>query len=210
MTVLAEWLTVQGNPAAWRALGLVVADDGFVPLMGTSIKIEEGPDAGLVGWAFSGVESDFGSVDPIDGLRTESVAARPPVFAAHPIGASGLDHVVVMTPDLDRTSSAVEAVTGFERKRVRSVDGPGGVMYQGFHRIGRGGLIVEIVQRPEADEGPAAFWGVVLNVDDLDAACAHIGSDLIGDAQDAVQPGRRIATVRREAGLGLPVALMTT
>jgi hypothetical protein len=27
--------------------------------------------------------------------------------------------------------------------------------------------------------------------------------------KDAVQPGRRIATVRREAGLGLPVALIS-
>jgi hypothetical protein len=32
---------------------------------------------------------------------------------------------------------------------------------------------------------------------------------LLGDIRDAVQPGRRIATVRREAGLGVPVALMT-
>jgi hypothetical protein len=27
--------------------------------------------------------------------------------------------------------------------------------------------------------------------------------------KDAVQPGRRIATVRKQAGLGLPVALIT-
>jgi hypothetical protein len=32
----------------------------------------------------------------------------------------------------------------------------------------------------------------------------------LGEVHDAVQPGRRIATVRREAGLGVPVALITT
>jgi hypothetical protein len=82
-------------------------------------------------------------------------------------------------------------------------------MRQGFHRIGSGGLIVELVERPEIPDGPAVFWGLVVNVDDLDVACAVIGPDLVSAPKDAVQPGRRIATVRTEAGLGLPVALMT-
>ena len=30
-----------------------------------------------------------------------------------------------------------------------------------------------------------------------------------GEVRDAVQPGRRIATLRRSAGLAIPVALMT-
>jgi hypothetical protein len=58
-------------------------------------------------------------------------------------------------------------------------------------------------------DGPAAFWGLVVNVEDLDAACALIGPDRVSSPKDAVQPGRRIATVRSEVGLGLPVALMT-
>ena len=53
------------------------------------------------------------------------------------------------------------------------------------------------------------FWGVVLIVDDLDAAFALIGPDRMSAPKDAVQPGRRIATVRDDVGLGLPVALMT-
>jgi hypothetical protein len=31
----------------------------------------------------------------------------------------------------------------------------------------------------------------------------------VGPIRDAVQPGRRIATVRRSAGLSVPVALMS-
>jgi len=79
----------------------------------------------------------------------------------------------------------------------------------GGHRLGGGGLIVEVVERAGLPEGPASFWGFVLNVEDLDAAAALIGPDGIGEVKDAVQPGRRIATVRAELGLGLPVALMT-
>ena len=59
-----------------------------------------------------------------------------------------------------------------------------------------------------APGAPATFWGLVFVVADLDAAGAVLG-DRLGPARDAVQPGRRIATVRREAGLGLPVALIT-
>ena len=46
-------------------------------------------------------------------------------------------------------------------------------------------------------------------VDDLDATVAWLGPDAVSAPRDAVQPGRRIASIRREVGLGLPVALMT-
>jgi hypothetical protein len=46
-------------------------------------------------------------------------------------------------------------------------------------------------------------------VEDLDAACDVIGSERISPPKGAVQPGRRIATIRADVGLGLPVALMT-
>ena len=142
----------------------------------------------------------------IDGLATSVVEPAGPMFGHHDIGASGLDHVVVMTDDLERTTGAVEAATGCELKRIREV----GEMRQGFHRIGRGGLIVEVVSRPDMPEGPARFWGLVINVDDLDVACARIGEGRVSQPKDAVQPGRRIATISADVGLGLPVALMTT
>jgi hypothetical protein len=224
-----EWLTVIGEPDVWRSLGLVVTDDGLIPLVGTSIRLVPSPPAaplvasdrsetsestaaagsgsvgaGIVGWALSEVPaSDDGAL--VDGLPTEVVQPLAPVFADHPLGASGLDHVVVLTADLDRTSEAIAAATGCELKRIREV----GSMRQGFHRIGRGGLIVELVERPDVEPGPASFWGLVLIVDDLDAACGLIGADRISPPKDAVQPGRRIATVRADVGLGLPLALMS-
>lgn len=204
-----EWLTVVGEPDVWRSLGLAVTDDGLIPLVGASIRLVPSTPSGstrtgIVGWALSGVavSPQHGSVD---GLPTDVAPPTPPVYAPHPLGASGLDHVVVLTADLDRTSEAIATVTGCELKRIREV----GTMRQGFHRIGRGGLIVELVERPDVEPGPASFWGLVLIVDDLDAACEVIGVDRISPPKDAVQPGRRIATLRSDVGLGLPLALMS-
>ena len=75
-------------------------------------------------------------------------------------------------------------------------------------------LIVEVVERARDGAGrggaaPAWFWGLVFNVEDIDrVSSVRRGSDRRAEA-DAVQPGRRIATVRAELGLGLPVALMS-
>jgi hypothetical protein len=45
-------------------------------------------------------------------------------------------------------------------------------------------------------------------VPDLDATAAALGERL-GAVKDAVQPGRRIATLRRQAGAGVPLAFMS-
>jgi hypothetical protein len=204
-----EWLAVVGDADTWRSLGLTVTDDGMIPLVGASIRLVSGADhpgdAGIVGWALSGAAAEPGAPFDVDGLPTEFIDPMTPMYAEHLLGASGLDHVVVLTADLERTSASIADVTGCDLRRIREV----GTMRQGFHRIGRGGLIVELVERPDLPDGPAGFWGLVLIVADLDAACDLIGPDRISPPKNAVQPGRRIATIRADVGLGLPVALMT-
>jgi hypothetical protein len=81
-------------------------------------------------------------------------------------------------------------------------------MEQRFFRLGE--VILELVGTPGAHgEGPATFWGLALTVDDLDAAATHLGERL-GPVTDAVQRGRRIATLRHEAvGLHVPIAFLT-
>jgi hypothetical protein len=198
VTARAEWLCIGGPAEPWRRAGLVVTD-GRVPLFGTGLWLTGEDGSGLTGWALSGVPK----VDDIDGLPTTVVEPARPMFAEHPLGAIGLDHVVVTTNSLERTCAAIEAATGAALKRVREA----GEMRQGFHRLGS--LVVEVVERAGLPDGPASFWGLVLNVEDLDAAVALLGPERVTDGKPAVQPGRSIATVRAEAGLGLPVALMT-
>jgi hypothetical protein len=199
VTARVEWLTVAGPVEPWERLGLVVSN-GLIPLFGTGIRIEPGTAGGIVGWALSGLAEP---VTEIDGLPTAAVGPARPILVEHPSGAIGLDHVVITSDSLERTCRAVEAATGAALKRVREV----GTVRQGFHRLG--GLIVEVVERAGWPEGPAEFWGLVLNVEDLDVAVATIGLDTIGAPRPAVQPGRSIATVQVTAGLGVPVALMT-
>ena len=87
------------------------------------------------------------------------------MFADHPLGARRIDHVVIATDDLSRTSGAIADATGAVLKRVREA----GEVRQGFHRLG--GLILEVVEHAGLPTGPASVWGLVLVVDDLDAAC---------------------------------------
>ncbi|MCW2993691.1 MAG: hypothetical protein JWQ18_1186, partial [Conexibacter sp.] len=74
-------------------------------------------------------------------------------------------------------------------------------------------VLLEVVGPPEPVPGtsgaPAALWGITLVADDLAAARAAMGDGVLGAPRTAVQAGREIAVVAREAGLGVRVALMT-
>lgn len=179
-----------------------MGEDGACDVGTIRLQLGAGGATGITGWALRGVPSG-----PIDGLATIASDAPPRAPApAHPNGAIGVDHVVVATPDLERTLAEL-AARGFDLRRTRDA---GPHLRQAFYVIGD--ALLEVVGPPAAEPGtagqPARFWGLTLVVDDLDAACARLG-DLAGEPRDAVQPGRRIATVARAAGLGTPLALMT-
>ena len=111
----------------------------------------------------------------------------------HPNTTTSIDHVVVASPDLDRTTEAFGAV-GIELRRTRDA----GRMEQRFFRIGE--VILELIGPPGAHgDGPATFWGLALTVADLDAAADRRSATHLGPVTDAVQRGRRIATLRHEA-----------
>lgn len=191
--ILAE-LTIASDPVAWRRAGFDVSADGIAEVGGVRLRFD-GEGGGISGWALGGVEHG-----DLDGLTTTAGAAPNGPAHAHPNGVASIDHVVVMTPALERTLAALEAA-GFDLRRVREA----GEMRQAFYRLD--GAILEVVGPVEPD-GPARFWGLVFVVADIDRTAALLGPAL-GGVKDAVQPGRRIATVRESAGLGLPVALIT-
>ncbi len=148
----------------------------------------------------------------LDGLPTEvSGEEQPADSPPHPNGVVALDHVVAISSDLDRTIAALQAA-GLDLRRVREEPTPAGAPRQAFFRLGT--TILEVVQEPEeatdraGGDRPAFFWGLAFTVPDLDAAVEFLG-DRVSEARTAVQPGRRIATLRRAAGLSLPVALIT-
>ncbi|HWO15119.1 MAG TPA: hypothetical protein VNM89_00205 [Solirubrobacterales bacterium] len=149
----------------------------------------------------------------LDGLATaRSDRPLPGEPSVHPNGIAALDHVVAITPALDRTIAVLQDA-GLDLRRIREEPTPAGAPRQAFFRLGA--TILEVVQEPpEAIERgggtdrPAFFWGLALVAPNLDATVAGLG-DRVSEVRAAVQPGRRIATLRRSAGLLVPVALIT-
>jgi hypothetical protein len=189
------------------ACGFAVEGEGCV-VGDTRIRFAGGEGGrGIEEWTLRDLESL-----ELDGLPTSRSDRPPPSEApAHPNGITGLDHVVAISSDLDRTVAALVAA-GLDLRRVREEPTPAGAPRQAFFRLGA--TILEVVQEPpEATERaggdrPAFFWGLAFVCPDLDRTVAFFG-DRASEIRPAVQPGRQIATLRRGAGLSLPVALMT-
>jgi hypothetical protein len=202
-------IVVAADGLAWRDAGFRVDGDGRPAVhVGTTTIGLAGTDAGkrVLRCALGGIDSDdFDGLPVVRSQAPPSVSPAPP----HPNGVVAIDHLVAFTPDLDRTVAAGQAL-GLDLRRIRDEPAPAGSPRQAFFRLSD--LILEIAQAPPGSplppDGPARFYGLAFLVEDIDATTASLGL-LCGKPRDAVQPGRRIATVRREAGLGLPVALMT-
>jgi hypothetical protein len=199
-------LHLAGDPDPWRRLGFAVADD-VCRLGDLELRFESrGDGRGLAGWTLAGVRSH--ELDGLPTTLTKEVGPTARAAAAHPNGALALDHVVVFTPGFERTLAAFHAA-GLEPRRVATI----GVKYEAVRRAfyKLGAVVVEVVDQRGHDvdqTGPAFFWGIAVTVGDLDGLARELGESTSG-ARDAVQPGRRIAPVRRAAGLGLPVAFMS-
>jgi hypothetical protein len=207
---LAE-LTIADEPATWTALGFAVGDDGMCRIGRLGVRLA-GREAGkgIVGWSLR----DLASTE-LDGLPTaraedEPAADDPPV--AHPNGVVAIDHVVAISPQLDRTVKALQHA-GLDLRRVREEPTPAGAPRQAFFHLGA--AILEVIQKPDdvverhgGPDRPAFFWGLALVVEDLDAAVERLGEHA-GPIRPAVQPGRRITPLRRSAGLAVSTALMT-
>jgi hypothetical protein len=201
-------LTVADTADAWSALGFEV--DGDTCVVG-DVRIRlAGSEAGrgLTRWSLRDIE-----ITDLDGLSTTRSDRQPPrKQPPHSNGITALDHVVAITPALDRTVAGLQGA-GLDLRRIREEPTPAGAPRQAFFRLGA--VILEVVQEPpEAIERgggvdrPAFFWGLAFVAPDLDATVAGLG-DRVSEVRAAVQPGRRIATLRRSAGLSAPVALIT-
>lgn len=208
MTTVAEFV-IGGLTDPWAAIGIHFSSAGCADAGNTWLHCDTRLPPGLHSWVLCDAPHTVSSidglittyVDDVPALNSESINEVNNGFQLEVVG---VDHVVVNTPDLQRTSNALASATGAPLKRVR--DASNGVQ-QGFHRLG--GVIVEIVSTPSTIIGPAMFWGLVFVVDDLENVFNHVGPDVLSPPKPAVQPGRNIATFRSAAQLGVPCALMT-
>jgi hypothetical protein len=205
-------LELRADPDAWRAAGFTV-DGGNRCRIGTTDLVLSGGHGGVAGWTIAGA---IPGQDGLDGVATRVVshdASVPEPDVAHANGVSAIDHVVLATPDTARTFETLEAA-GFALRRVRDAGTPQRPLRQGFFLFAD--VLLEVVGPPapvvdaagSGSGGPASVWGITLVAADLAVAGASFGGTL-GEPRAAVQPGREIAVVAREAGLGVRVAVMT-
>jgi hypothetical protein len=193
------------DPPTWSALGFSLDEDDGCRIGATVLRVIGPAGAGgpvLPAWELRAQEP---GPDTLDGLATRWTTLPPAPPATHPNTATSVDHVVVRTPDTGRTFAALQAA-GMQLRRERTAGTGSRALRQGFFRHGE--AIVEVVGPLQGTgEGPASLWGVTVLVDDLDATVALLG-DRAGAVRHAVQPGRRIVTVRAEATGRLPLAFM--
>jgi len=193
---LAE-LVIADPPDAWRELGFDVDEQGHLDIGGVRIRLG-GDGSGITAWSLMRVNA-MGS---IDGLPSPVPRVLyPPPFKTHPNGATGIDHVVILSSSLERTAAAL-ARAGVELKRLNESDR--GRM--GFRRLGP--AVLEVVERDDLESDEARFWGLAAVVISIEELAQRLG-DRLGPITDAVQPGRRIATLHADAGISVPLAFMS-
>ncbi len=196
-------LVIADPPERWAELGFDVDEHGNMDIGGVRLRLsgedgDRGDGGGITAWSLVRVNA-MGS---IDGLATPVPRVlRPPPFRTHPNGATGIDHLVILSSSLDRTAAAL-ARAGVELRR--SQDSEHGRM--GFRRLGP--AILEVVQRDDLESDDARFWGLAVVVISLEELAGRLG-DRLGPIGPAVQPGRRIATLHGDAGISVPLAFMS-
>lgn len=166
-----------------------------------SLQVQTAAEVSQPAWAFDASPG----VEDLDGISVTSVGGIESGRSAHSNGVVGVDHVVVLSPDLDRTTDAFDAA-GLPLRRVRDL--PKIKRQQRF--FWAGDVIIEMVgpAKPKGD-GAASIWGLALVADDLEAAAQRMG-ELMTTPKPAVQPGRFISAIKTdELGMSLTVAVMT-
>jgi hypothetical protein len=207
MAVTIDEILVGDPREAWETAGFTVDDDGVCRVGSVRIRLV-GRDGGkrILGWSLRGAPGARLADGRLDGLPTSASDAEPAQPAVHANGATHIDHVVLLSPDLPRTTMAL-ATIGLEPRGDRATDTYGAPMRQIFFRLGE--VILELVGGTEPGEGDPGFFGLAITVDDLDATAALLGPGL-GTPKDAVQEGRRIATLRhRDVGMSVATAFMS-
>ena len=205
-------LVVAADPDRWAAAGFRV--DGDVARVGaTRVRLAgERAGSGIVDWSLRGLagRAQRGAAGP----------RRPP--HPHDAGSAPSSRTAIRTARSGSItwSSSARASTAPRPRSSRGARPPPGPRRGAAGRRHASGLLparrgdprgdpaTRAGRRPVDRRSPHGCGASRFTTDDLDATVAAAG-DALGPARDAIQPGRRIATARREARLGSAVAFIT-
>ncbi len=146
------------------------------------------------------------------GVRIFALQRRPndplTYAPADASAVSGIDHVVINTPNPDRAAALYGARLGLRLALDRS--NPDWDMRLLFFRIG--GITVELAHRLSAGASnqPDRLWGLSWRVPDIDAAHARLEKAglAITSIRSGRRPGSRVFTVR-DGTLGVPTLILS-
>jgi catechol 2,3-dioxygenase-like lactoylglutathione lyase family enzyme len=138
-------------------------------------------------------------------LQRETPLPGPPPGALG--GVTGLDHVVIRTPDPERAAALYGARFGLDMRLDRSNEAWGARLM--FFRCGD--LIVELAHdlRAGVSAGPDRLWGLSWRTDDPSAAITRLrsaGLD-VSEARPGRKPGTQVFTVR-DGTCGVPTLML--
>lgn len=201
-------LVVGDEPDQWRSAGFTV--DGNECRLGKVVIELVGAKGrrGVHGWALAGVSAN---IEQIETLSAGEVEVEGTVVQGsldkHTNAVFAIDHVVVETGDQARTVAAFEAA-GLSERRSATADTPLGRRQQSFFWAGR--VIVEVVGPLEQDpSAETQIWGLALVSSNLQTT-AHVLGEHLDEPRDAVQPGRRIATMQtKQLDISVPIVVMS-
>ena len=192
-------LHVGDDPSAWERLGFCINENRS--LIGrTEVVFSDGPK-GIHSWVLrNSMPSQFG---PIPTTFTENPVPNPSI--AHPNGSIGFHHVVLMVPAFDIGKTALSNA-GVQVEQGRPFGSTEKAMLRSAPKMGD--IELELIG-PESEDRSRIWelWGLVIAVSDIDATSELLG-DLLGQVKPAVQKHRRIATLKKEAELGVAVAFL--
>ena len=206
--VTIDTIEIADPPEAWQSAGFTVDDTGTCVVGHVRLRLvgRDSERKRIQSWSLRGVPD---GTESVDGLTTTVSDEAMPEPVAHANGVELIDHLVIMSPDVDRTITALHTA-GLSTLRTRHVDREqyGFEARQTFFRLGE--VVLELIgpNQPQGD-GPAAFFGLAYTVRDIDALPEFYGEHL-GRVKDAVQPGRRITTLHhKDLGMSVATAFMS-
>ena len=205
-----EWREIAESAELWRELGFFVGEGGSCWIGGVEHRLVGTHETrrGVVGWGISELAESIALIDGLATVVADPSCVRDTEIAVdHPNGVYEIDHLVITTSSTPRTVAAFTEL-GLERRGDRTVNHAGDAVDLTF--LWAGQTLLEIAGPAAPDDGgkPARIAGLAYSTSDIDDTSALLG-DRMTEPKDAVQPGRRIAAVRKEVGSTVPIAFMT-
>ncbi len=138
------------------------------------------------------------------GVRLFFLQRREPLGAEN-ASVTGLDHIVIRTPDAERAAALYGARLGLDMRLDREVMGRRLMFFR------CGDAIVELVHDPALSDGHDKLWGLSWRVANADVARERLANAGLGvsDVRPGAKPGTRVFTVRDQT-CGVPTLMIET